>query len=128
MSENTSARHIIAPVLIALLICGMFLLQIYLEDMFTRYALISYQYLPLYIIKGVFCLAWAVGARIAIAVSRKNTYHGKIGVMVPAIVLFVVLAAVAVIDYIFFTKRLFLNQAFCVIALSSLLCCVMRKK
>lgn len=118
----------ICPILIAVLVCAVLLLQLYAESLCTAYARSTYNYLPLYGMRIVFCLVWAVGARIFIALRRKKDYGGRRAVNVSAVISVLLLLAIAVIDRQFLTAKLMLNQAYDVLLLLSAMCCVMRKK
>ena len=121
-------EYIIRPTFISLAICAIILLEIYLEGLCLSYARLTYIYLPLYGIKIIDCLIWAVMVRIFIAVKRKKTHKGRVGIMYSALVSVFVLAIIGAFDYFFLTKNLIWNQLFDIYFVLSCLCVIMRKK
>lgn len=128
MVKNHTMKEIICPALISLVICGMIILQIYLEDLCVRYARLTFYYLPLYRVRIVFCLVWALSARIFIALKRKNSHKGKVGVTLPALASVLIFILVGVLDWVFLTRKLIWNQFFDVLFILSILCVFMRKR
>lgn len=118
----------ICPVLIAFSISMVLLFELYLESVCLNYARRTYFYFPLYGIRIAFCFVWAIGARIFIAIRRKKDYKGKAEISISALISVIVLLAIGVIDWKFLTRKLIWNQAFDVMLLLSVLCCVMRKE
>ena len=128
MIKNHTMKEIICPALISLVLCGMIILQIYLEDLCVRYARLTFYYLPLYRVRIVFCLVWALSARIFIALKRKNSHKGKVGVTLPALASVLIFILVGVLDWVFLTRKLIWNQFFDVLFILSILCVFMRKR
>ena len=128
MIKNNKIKDIIHPIFITLFICGSILLQIYLESLCLSYARSTYNYLPLYEVRVVFCLVWALSARIFIAFKRKKIYKGKVSVMFPSVVSVLIFIMVGVLDWVFLTKKLIWNQIFDIFFSLSILCVFMKKQ
>lgn len=125
--KHKGREFVIPALLMPAFICAVLLLEIYLESVCANYGRLTYHYLPLYGTRTAFCLVWAIGARAVIAIRRKKDCKGKIGVSYIAVVSALIFIAIGVIDQIFLTKKLIWNQAYDVMLLLSIMCCVMRK-
>lgn len=126
MKDKARMRYIVP--ISASLICLIMLLEIYLESLCANYAGETYNFTPLYGMKNLFCLIWALIARIYIAIRRKRDCKGRIAVDGSSVITFILLLVIGVVDYYFLTKKLFWSQAYKVMLLLSVLCSVMRKK
>ncbi|MEG0751745.1 MAG: hypothetical protein RR998_07165 [Oscillospiraceae bacterium] len=120
-------KYIVFPSCCSIGICGIILLGIYLEYACRRYVNMTFNYLPLYGVKIMICSLWAVSARIIIALTRRSRCHGKLRIMAPAVVSACVLIAVGLIDWLFLSKQLMLNQTFDVFLLLFILCSIARE-
>lgn len=127
MINNIKVKDIIRAAFITLAICVIIISQIYLERLCSRYVLLTYRYWPLYVVRIVFCLVWAVSARVFIAFKRKKSCKGKVRIMFPALGSVLVFILIGVMDYVFLTKRLIGNQLFDIFFILSILCVFMKE-
>lgn len=126
--ENKSRRYIVCSVLISVLVCSVLLLEIYFENMCINYAKTTYDYLPFYRVRAIFCLVWAIAARIVIAIMRKKDYAGTPKIRISSVAAFLIFAIIGSFDLIFFTHKLIWNQLFDILLILSFLCCIMRER
>lgn len=113
--------------------CGIIIsLLAFFENSIERYCLahssLTYRYFPVYLGKGVSCLAWAVFGRIGYALFRKEFYSGKMKINLSAILTFSTLLLLGGIDWFMGHRVLFLNQFFDFLAMLSALCIIVRDK
>ncbi len=126
--EKRSVKVLLWPAILAAAICVLILLQNDLEARCIQYAMRTYYYVPLYGTRLAFCVVWAVGLRVLLAVHRRKAYRGKPRFMLPALLATAVLVVLGAVDWFYLTRKLMWMPLFDVCVIESLLCLVMRRK
>ena len=119
---------LIRPSWYMLFICIVFTFQLYLESLANNHYHETMDGMPLFVIREIFCIAWAVIVRIFIAFRRENEYRGKVSIEISAVVSTVILIVTCIIDSRFMAGTMIYTHAFLFLLCLSCLCCVRRKK